>query len=81
MLLGLLPMIGPMEAMVLLVSAVLVVWPACRICAKAGFPGPLGLIVMLPGLNIGLMLFLALAEWPALRTARNKPHRPDWPLD
>lgn len=81
MLLGLLPMIGPMEVLVLVVMVFVVVWPACRICDKAGFPGALGLLVIIPVLGIGLMLFLAFAEWPALRHARKEATRSDWTLD
>jgi hypothetical protein len=37
-----------------------------RICSKAGFPGELGLLMLVPLANIVLPLYLALAEWPAL---------------
>lgn len=61
------PAIGPMEIMVLLTTVVLFVWPACRICARAGFSWYLGLMAALPLLNIALLFILAFAEWPALR--------------
>jgi hypothetical protein len=67
---GFFPMLGPAELMVL-ASALILVWPAWRICAKAGFPGPLGLLVILPVLNLVLLFFLGFAEWPSLR--RGKP--------
>jgi len=53
--------------LVLSATAVLVVWPACRICSKAGFPAPLGLLAPVPVLNLALLFVLAFAEWPALR--------------
>ena len=38
-----------------------------KICSKAGFPGALGLLMIIPIANIILLLYLAFAEWPALR--------------
>ncbi len=37
-----------------------------KICSKAGFPGPLGLLILVPVANIVLPLYLAFADWPAL---------------
>jgi hypothetical protein len=37
-----------------------------RICSKAGFPAPLGLLMLVPVANIILPLYLAFADWPAL---------------
>lgn len=41
--------------------------PFWRIFTKAGFPGALSLLMLLPGLNILLLFYLAFAEWPSLR--------------
>ena len=38
-----------------------------RICSKAGYPGPLALLILVPFGNIILPLFLAFAEWPVLK--------------
>jgi hypothetical protein len=61
-------MFGSLRLPELLVLVVLigagVVWPASRVCAKAGFSPWLGLAALLPGANILLLWFLALAEWP-----------------
>ena len=38
-----------------------------KICDKAGFPGPLGLLMIIPLANIILPLYLAFTDWPALR--------------
>ena len=38
-----------------------------KICSKAGFSGALGLLTIVPIANIILLLYLAFAEWPALR--------------
>jgi hypothetical protein len=56
--------LGMPELLILIVIAVGVVWPASRICAKAGYSPWLGLVVLIPGANILLLWFLALAEWP-----------------
>lgn len=48
-------------------GAVFIVWPAWRICSRAGFPGALGLLIMVPLLNLVLLYVLAFAEWPVLR--------------
>ena len=67
------PTLGPFEfVLVMLVATVVVIWPVSRICAKAGFSGALSLLILLPGLNLCLLYFLALAEWPALRAQQGK---------
>ena len=57
---------GLLLLLVLLVLAFLFVWPMWRVCAKAGFPGALGLLVLIPGGIVVLLFVLALVEWPAL---------------
>jgi len=65
--------LGPIEFVVLsVVATAAVIWPAWRICSKAGFPGALSLLILIPGLNLCLLFFLALAEWPALRAQQEK---------
>jgi len=56
--------LGMPEVLVIIAIAVGVVWPVSRICAKAGYSPWLGLAVFIPGANILLLWFLALAEWP-----------------
>lgn len=68
MLFGALPAIGPMEVLILLATGVFYVWPACRICSKAGFPWPLGLLALIPGINLVLLCVLAFVEWPIHRS-------------
>jgi hypothetical protein len=67
MLLGFFPGVGPVEVLLVLAAAILFVWPMCRICSKAGFPWPMGLLAAVPLLNLVLLFVLAFAEWPALR--------------
>ena len=63
--------IGMPELVVLLVvgvvSAVVVIWPAARICAKAGYSPWLGIAAVIPVANVVLLWFLAWAEWPERR--------------
>ncbi|HEX3578605.1 MAG TPA: hypothetical protein VHY33_08595 [Thermoanaerobaculia bacterium] len=56
--------LGLPELLVLIAVAVGVVWPMTRICAKAGYSPWLGLAAVIPGANVLLLWFLALAEWP-----------------
>lgn len=66
---GFFPLGGPMFLLVALAVTVLLVVVFWRIYAKAGFPGVLGLLMLVPGVNLGAMAFLAFAEWPALAGA------------
>ena len=57
--------------LILFVSAFVWVLPVIvfwKICSKAGLPGALGLLMMVPIANIILPLYVAFAEWPALRS-------------
>ena len=38
-----------------------------KICSKAGFHGALGLLMLVPVANFILPLYLAFAEWPAMK--------------
>ena len=56
-------------ATVLLIAAIaaLVVWPYTRIFRKAGFSPWLGLLMLVPVVNIIMIFYLAFADWPALK--------------
>ena len=45
-----------------------VVWPASRICRRAGFSPWIGLLAIVPIANLLLLWFVALARWPALNS-------------
>ncbi len=47
--------------------------PFWRICTKAGFPGALSLLMLVPVANIVLPFYLAFADWPALRRPDGGP--------
>ena len=49
-----------------LIGVLLTVIPYWKICSKAGFPGALSLLMMVPIANIILPFYLAFAQWPAL---------------
>ncbi len=53
------------------VLALVVVIPFWRICQKAGYPGILGLLSIVPIANIALIYFLAFARWPAHKSMQH----------
>ena len=59
-------MMGAGHWLWMLVIAVVVVIPAWRICQRAGYPGFMGLLILIPLLNLALLYFLAFANWPAV---------------
>lgn len=52
---------------IVLFTVIIMVIPYWKICTKAGFPGPLALLMLVPVANIVLPFYLAFADWPALR--------------
>ncbi|WP_166268877.1 hypothetical protein [Marinobacter caseinilyticus] len=55
-----------------LLIAIVVVTPVWRICRRIGYPGWMGLLILVPVANLALLYFLAFADWPADKTgARN----------
>lgn len=57
--------------LVIALLVVLFVWVYYRIFAKAGFSGWLALLMLVPLVNVGMLFFLAFAEWPALRNRQS----------
>ena len=49
------------------IGAFLTVIPFWKICSKAGFPGALSLLMLVPIANIVLPFYVAFAQWPALK--------------
>ena len=66
----------PELLIVVVVLAGAIIWPASRICAKAGYSPWLGLVAILPIGNVFLLWFLAFSEWPTRRSvaARLRDH-------
>jgi len=52
----------------MLVMAVAVVVPVWRICQRTGYPGWIGVLILIPMVNLALLYFLAFANWPANKT-------------
>jgi hypothetical protein len=59
--------IGPMEISVILLVGVLPAIAFWKIFAKAGYPGALGLLLLVPLVNLVMFFFLAFSEWPVLK--------------
>ncbi|RUO52792.1 hypothetical protein CWI69_07040 [Pseudidiomarina halophila] len=47
----------------MLLIGVILVAPTWRLCQRIGYPGPLGLLILVPFANIGLLYFIAFAPW------------------
>lgn len=62
--------LGFSELLILLFIGVVFVVPFWQIFSKAGFPGPLSLLMLAPVVNMLMLFYLAFAEWPSLR---NRP--------
>ena len=58
---------GILELIVILVMGAVIVVPFWRIFSKAGFPGALSLLMLVPLVNLIMIFVLAFAEWPALK--------------
>ena len=59
--------IGIPEALVVLfflAMVLVVIWPASAICRRLGFSPWLGVVAVVPVLNLVLLWFIALAPWP-----------------
>ena len=57
-------------------GVVAVLFPACRICVKAGYPSWAGMFALVPLLNVVLLWFVALSEWPLERRLAALQARP-----
>lgn len=57
--------VGHWMWMWMLVIAILVVIPVYRICKRAGYSGWLGLLILVPMVNLMLLYFIAFSDWPA----------------
>lgn len=65
----------------LALNIVLVVWPFCRIFSRAGYPWALGLLMMVPIVNIVMLFVLAFGNWPIFRKQGGFPKTPGSPPD
>jgi len=51
------------------------IWPVWRIVAKTGHPGALTLLFLIPAINLGMLFYLAFAEWPIERELKTLRQR------
>jgi hypothetical protein len=65
----------PTHLCILFVSLFLVLFPFWKITSKAGFPGWISLLILVPLVDIIFLFYLAFAEWPALKA--NLPPLPE----
>jgi hypothetical protein len=49
------------------VMSTVLILPFWRIFQKAGHPGYLSLFMLVPGVNILMLFYLAFSDWPSLR--------------
>ena len=59
--------IGILEILTILLVATVYVYPLCRIAKRMGYPGIIGVLAAIPGINLILAYVLAFANWPVLR--------------
>lgn len=60
------PFGGILFFLVSIAIVALLVFVFWRIFDRAGLPGALGLLMLVPVVNVGAVIYLAFAEWPAL---------------
>jgi hypothetical protein len=74
-------LVGGLAVLLSLGVIVLTILVYCKIFAKAGFPWALGLLQLLPVVNLVMLIYLAFAEWPVQRELRQlKQHVSARPL-
>lgn len=57
----------PFGPLMMLVFAALIIVPFWFIFKKAGYPQWLGLLIVVPIVNLAMLYFLAFSDWPRLR--------------
>ena len=58
-----------LAVLVLLIYAVVILFPCWRIIARTGLRGALGILAIVPVANLVLIWVLAFVDWPALKKA------------
>lgn len=57
-----------MGPIAMLAFAVILVLPFWRICERTGYPGVLGLLILVPVVNVIFLYYLAFGDWPGSRS-------------
>lgn len=58
---------GGTEWLFMAIFATVIILPFWMIFSKAGFPGALSLLMLVPVINMVTIFYLAFADWPALK--------------
>ncbi len=48
----------------MLIIAIALVIPTWRICQRTGYPGWIGILILVPMVNLILLYFIAFSDWP-----------------
>jgi uncharacterized membrane protein YhaH (DUF805 family) len=83
------PEVGPVFAIVFALLAAFIVLVivaiklliCCKIFSKAGYSWALGLLMLIPIVNIIMAFFLAFANWPVQKELRRLKQQPQTPQD
>jgi hypothetical protein len=67
--------IGLPELLVIVIVIGCLILPFWKILEKAGYPGVMGLMMLVPFLNFVMLLYLAFSDWPVLRQLREAQNR------
>ena len=66
--------IGPIELLIIFCVGALIgvftILPFWKIYTKAGFPGPMAFLMLIPLVSTIMLFVLAFSEWPALKGSR-----------
>jgi len=66
-------MIGLPEILIILTVVPIQIIPFWRIFQRIGYPPPLSLLTMIPGVTLIFLYLVAFSDWPALRQGAPAP--------
>ena len=56
--------VGGFGFLFMLIWAAILIYPFWRISERVGYPGWISLLILVPGINIIYVYYLALSKWP-----------------
>jgi hypothetical protein len=59
-----------MRELVIVVAVAAIIWPYCRVVSRAGYSPWLGLLIIVPLVNVIALWVFAYVRWPALPEAK-----------
>jgi hypothetical protein len=65
-------LLQPTHLVVILIVAFIIIVPFWRILAKAGYPGAISFLALIPFVSILMLFWLAFTEWPLERAAKQR---------